>query len=72
LHHSNSSNNENVRCPFTIMVIFGSLCHFLSAGYRREVPISGCLCKKQLDLFRQKLNILKKKGKLNFKMVGMG
>jgi hypothetical protein len=30
---------------------------------------SGCLCKKQLDLFWHKSNILRKKGQFNFKII---
>jgi hypothetical protein len=44
----------------------------LSAAYPRFAPTSRCGCKKQLDLFCQKLNIIRKKEKLNFKIVGIG
>jgi hypothetical protein len=43
-----------------------------SAASWREALIGGCLYQKQLDLSLQKLNILRKKEKFNFKIVGIG
>jgi hypothetical protein len=44
----------------------------LSPAYRRFAPIGSCLCKKQLDLFWQKSNILRKREDFNFKIIGIG
>jgi hypothetical protein len=45
---------------------------YSSAAYRRFAPIGGYLYKKLLDLFWQKSNILRKKRKLNFKIIIAG
>jgi hypothetical protein len=45
---------------------------FLSAVSGRFASIGGYTCKKQLDPFWQKSNVLRKKGKFNFKIVGLG
>jgi hypothetical protein len=45
---------------------------FSPASCRREAPIGGYLSKKLLDLFREKMNILRKKGKFNFKIIVIG
>jgi hypothetical protein len=41
----------------------------LLAAYQREAPTGGGLCKKQLYMFWQDLNILRKKAKFKFKIV---
>jgi hypothetical protein len=44
-----------------------------SAPYRREAPIGGTpLYKKQLGVFLQIFNILRKKGEINFKISEIG
>jgi hypothetical protein len=40
------------------------------ATYLREAPIGGCCYKKLLDLFWRIFNILRKKGRFYFKIVG--
>jgi hypothetical protein len=43
--------------------------NLLSAADRCFAPVGGCLYQKQLDLFWQKLKIIRKKGKFTFKIV---
>jgi hypothetical protein len=44
----------------------------LSAAYRLFAAVAGGLGKKQLDRFWLELKIIRKKRKLNFKIVGIG
>jgi hypothetical protein len=39
---------------------------FLSTAYRREAQLGGCVYKKQLDLFWQKLTIIQKRAMFKF------
>jgi hypothetical protein len=46
---------------------------FFQPPYRRKTPIGGTLLyKKQLGVFSQSFNILRKKGENNFKIAGIG
>jgi hypothetical protein len=42
-----------------------------SLDHRRRLRIS-CLCKKRMDMFWQKLKIIRKKGEFDFEIVGVG
>jgi hypothetical protein len=71
LSEGKRGNGECVRCCRGPSDTPDHVIHQLP--YRREAPIGGTpLYKKQLGLFLQIFNILRKKGEINFKIGGIG